>query len=335
MILQPLSYAHILAIADVWRDIGGNTKVEIGALEPLLWRDGQYRITDVVRALAERDLVVSMTTNGQLLDIFAKELGRSGLSLIRTSWHTTNPLMFKEISGGHGEYGRFKRGVTMALESGIKVAFNRVLIKGHTEDLPEQLEFIEQYKSRLKLLMFLWTPQNASLHESFYQDWRPLVRASILPRTHEIVRVRKLVGRDRLRFVLAGGGCVEVKLGDRLKRNLHPCATCSMKHECKEGFGDYVRVDPNLHLYFCYLRQELGFPISEYFGRPQALKQRLQDVLGDANVEDLLSTTSLRLTVTPTCNFACRIPGTSQGWCMERREEYRYPHIRTSLFGKV
>ena len=72
MNLKPLSYAHIMAIADAWRDMGGTLEVEIGALEPLLWRDGQYRIHDVVNMMTERGFKVSMTTNRQILDIFAK-----------------------------------------------------------------------------------------------------------------------------------------------------------------------------------------------------------------------------------------------------------------------
>ena len=115
------------------------------------------------------------------------------------------------------------RGTTLALESGIKVSFNRVLLKGYTDDIPKQLEFIERHKSRLKLYTLLWTPQNASTHKSFYQDWRPVVRASVLPRTIEIAKLRKQLGRGRLRFHLIGGGLVEVKLGDKLDRSMHPC----------------------------------------------------------------------------------------------------------------
>lgn len=331
MSLKPLSYIHIMAIADAWRDMGGTPEMEIGALEPLLWRDGQYRIHDVVSMLTERGFKVSMTTNGQLLDVFAESLNRAGLSLIRTSWHSTNPLMFREISGGYGDYNRFMRGVTLALESGIKVAFNRVLLRGYIDDIPEQLSFIERHKGRLKLYTLLWTPQSASAHESFYQDWRPVVRASVLPRTHKIVRVRKQVGRGRLQFHLTNGGSVEVKLGDKLDRSSHPCASCQFKNECEEGFGDYIRVDPRLHLYFCYMRRDLGFLIPEYFGRPEALKQKMRDVLGNIDVNGLLATAPLRLTVTPFCNFNCRAPGAKQGWCMEEPGEYTYPKIRTSL----
>ncbi len=275
-----------------------------------------------------------MTTNGQLLDIFAKNLSRAGLSLVRTSWHSTDPLMFREISGGYGDYSRFKRGVTLALESGVKVAFNRVLHRGYIDDIPEQLLFIERYRSRLKLYTLLWTPQSVSTYKSFYQDWRPVVRASILPRTIEIVRVRKQFGRGRIRFNLAGGGSVEVKLGDKLDRSANPCSSCSFKNECEEGFGDYVRVDPRLHLYFCYMRRDLGFQIPKYFGRPEILKGRIQEALGDKDVTSFIATTPLRLTVTPFCNFNCRAPGAEQGWCMEEPGEFVYPKIRASLLNR-
>ena len=331
MILKPLSYAHIMAIADAWRNIGGALEVEIGALEPLLWRDEQYRIHDVVSALTERGFKVSMTTNGQLLDIFAEKLNHAGLSLIRTSWHSTDPVIFREMSGGHGDYNRFMRGITLALESGIKVSFNRVLHKGYTNDISKQLSFIERYKSRLKLYTLLWTPQSASTHESFYQDWRPIVREAVLPNTINITKVRKKFGRNRLRFHLTEGGLVEVKLGDKLDRSIQPCASCLFHNGCTEKFGDYVRIDPRLHLYFCYMRRDLGFKMLDYFEKPKELKEKIQKSIWGVDVEKLIAQASLRLTVTPFCNFNCRAPGATEGWCMEEPGEYIYPKILPTL----
>lgn len=330
MSLKLLSYTHILTIADIWQDIGGNREIEIGTLEPLLWSDGKYRISDVIKALTSRGLRVSMTTNGQLLDIFAEELNRAGLSLIRISWHSTRPLIFKEISGGYGDYNRFIRGVTLALELGMKVAFNRVLLKGYTDDIPEQLKMIEQYKSRLKLYTLLWTPKSTFTYKHFYQDWRPIIRAWVLPRTVKITRIRKKIGRCRLQFHLAGGGLVEVKLFDTLDRSINPCFSCSFKNECGEGFGEYIRVDPHLHLYFCYMRRDLGFQLTEYFGKPAELRQKILEIFGKT-ADLLLATAPLRLTVTPFCNFNCRAPGAQEGWCMEEPGDFVYPRIRTSL----
>jgi hypothetical protein len=82
------------------------------------------------------------------------------------------------------------------------------------------------------------------------------------------------------------------------------------------------------------MRRDLGFQIPEYFGRPKALKRRIQEAIGAVNIEHLLSTTPLRLTVTSSCNFNCRAPGARQGWCMEEPGEYIYPKIRASLLGE-
>ncbi|MEK7589611.1 MAG: hypothetical protein AAB479_03255 [Patescibacteria group bacterium] len=82
------------------------------------------------------------------------------------------------------------------------------------------------------------------------------------------------------------------------------------------------------------MRRDLGFQVPEYFGRPEALKQKIQEALGNIDVDDLLVTSPLRLTVTPFCNFNCRAPGAQHGWCMEEPGEYIYPKIRESLIRK-
>jgi len=83
------------------------------------------------------------------------------------------------------------------------------------------------------------------------------------------------------------------------------------------------------------MRRDIGFQIPEFFGRPEELKLKLQEVLGgNTNVDNLLATAPLRLTVTPFCNFNCRSPGADQGWCMEEPGEYIYPKIRPTLLGK-
>ena len=331
MNLKSLSYAHILAIADVWCEIGGVSNIEIGALEPLLWQDKQYRIHDVVKALKEHNINVSITTNGQLLNIFADKLSHAGLSLIRTSWHSTDPLIFREISGGYGDYNRFLDGIILALKSGLKINFNRILLKGHTDDIPKQLSLIEEYKSRIKFYSLLWTPNNVLTYNLFYQDWHSVVRKLIIPNTLEITRVKKQIGRNRLQFHLIGGGLVEIKLEDKIDRSMYPYKSCPFKNECKEEFGDYVRVDPHLNLYFCYLRRDLGLRIPEYFGKPNLLKQKMQEIFGDSEIDKLLKTAPLRLTITPFCNFNCRAHGVNQSLCMEEPGEFLYPKIKESL----
>ena len=138
------------------------------------------------------------------------------------------------------------------------------------------------------------------------------------PRTRRVEVVQKGIGRQRLRFYLRQGGLVEIKLGDQIDRSLTDvCPSCRFRQDCEEAFGDYVRVGADLILYFCYLRRDLGFPISEYLNHPQELKGKLVEFFGD-RIGQVLATTPIRLTVTPFCNFCCRPPGSSQTWCTER-----------------
>lgn len=332
MALKPLSYEHILRTVDLWLEAGGRPEAEIGALEPLLWREGDKRINDVILGLVNRGLRVSMTTNGQLLESFVDRLKSAGLALLRTSWHTTNPKMFKELSGGYGHYDRFFRGISKAAEEGIAISFNRVLLKECDSDLEEQLQFIEENNCRLKLFTLLWTPSGASTYDRFYQDWRPIVRKYVLPRTEKISRVGAVIGRKRLQFALKNGGVVEVKLGDKLNRHHEPCQSCTFKTTCEEGFGDYVRIDPRLMVYFCYMRRDLGLPLDPLFGKPTELKERLRMAFPEVDATKILSSSSLRFTVTPVCNFNCRAPGTNNSWCMEEPGDFTYPKIRPTLF---
>src|SRR5437588_677390 len=121
---QPLSYNDGLAVACAWRDAGGRPIIELGALEPLLWRDGELGPADLVSGLARLGMAVTMTTNASRLAVHAHALKRAGLSLLRISWHTTDPLTYREISG-HGDYGVFWSGLCAAVEAGLKISFNR------------------------------------------------------------------------------------------------------------------------------------------------------------------------------------------------------------------
>ncbi len=330
MKLKPLSLKTIIEIGEIWKTLGGCPEVEIGALEPLLWKDGNYKINDVVRALSDLNYKVSMTTNAQLLYNFVKPLKDAGLSLLRTSWHTTDPVMFRELSGGYGDYTKFFEGTMYALESGLKISFNRVLLRGYNGDISDQLDLIEKYSSRLKLYTLMWTPENNTHYADFYQDWQSVVENEILKRSSNVKSLQKGAGRSRLQFFLKKGGLVEVKISDSIDRTHHPCNQCLYKDKCEEAFGDYVRIDPQRFLYFCYMRRDLGFTLD--FKDPAKIIQKIGETFFAADIP--LDKVPLRLTVTPFCNFNCRIPGEEKGWCMEQPGGYSYPKIKKSILIK-
>jgi cyclic pyranopterin phosphate synthase len=214
---KPMSCVDVLAVAGLWKQAGGRSEVELGALEPTLWRDGSLDIVDLTRALVETGVNVTMTTNGSTLWKHAAALKKAGLSLLRISWHTTEPETFREISG-FGDYDTFKQGICAAAEAGLRMSFNRVLLKGHTDDLPNQLDLIQRFNLRLKLLDLLWTPALATVYQGLYQDWRPIIRRHVLPRTALIERVSGVGGRQPIiRANPFNGRVVEVGFKHRVE----------------------------------------------------------------------------------------------------------------------
>jgi cyclic pyranopterin phosphate synthase len=322
--MEMMKLKDVLRIASLWKEIGGASKLEIGALEPLLWKDKNYDISDMVFNLTQMGFQVNITTNAQLLSKFNQKLFDAGLNKLRISWHTTNPLLFKEISGGYGDYQKFFTGIEESLNLGLKISFNRVLLKGFVGDLNSQVKIIENYGARLKLYTLMWTPENHEYYQKFFLDWRPVIRQ--IPNIQKIERDRYILGRDRLKFHLLNNALLEVKVSETIDRQKSPCNTCIFSNQCEEAFGDYLRIDPNLLIYFCYMRKDLGFSFKDT-NTSTELKNYLDKYLVHEDVNKI----PLRLTVSPFCNFNCRIPGKEKGWCMESNEGYNYPKIQKTI----
>lgn len=323
----PISYESALSVARTWKDAGGRPEIEIGALEPLLWKDGQLGPADLVAGLVGLGLKVTMTTNGSLLADSAHRLKAAGLSLLRISWHTTDPGRYREMSG-HGDYNQFLAGIKSALEAGLQISLNRTLIKGQTEDLPDQLAFIDSHKLRLKLHDLMWTPEIDGIYGELYQEWRPVIRKAVLPRTVRIETSRPAVGRRRVRFHLKSGGMVEVKVGDGIDRSDHPCATCPSTRVCLEEFGDYIRVEPELEGYFCYLRRDFQFDwkpiVTAGPNASDMLRSVLRELVG-GRADAVLYGSVLRYIAVPYCNYNCFVPGTGISWCHKNSGDFSFP----------
>lgn len=321
---QPITLDDAVAIARLWREADLSPEVELGALEPLLWREGDLLPPDLVRALKTVAKTVTMTTNASRLAPYAGALAEAGLDLLRVSWHTTDPALFAEMSG-QAVYDDFYRGIQAAAAAGLRLSFNRVLFNGRTEGIDEQIEFIRTHNSRLKLYDLMWTPELADIYDDVYQDWRPIVRKYVLPFT-ERTEVIPAVGRKRIKFWLSGGGHVEVKV-DGTQREQGACVTCAYRNVCIEEFGDYVRVEPELTGYFCYLRRDIAIDLRAFTSGPDGaarLRRSLNDAVPNKGVE-IARYAPLRLITVPYCNFNCFLPGTNISWCHKTTGNFAYP----------
>lgn len=318
---EPIKLLDAVKITKLWLAAGGRPYVELGALEPLLWRDGRYGPGDLVSALSDVGVEVTMTSNASLLEKHAKSLHR--LSRLRVSWHTTNEQLFSEISGG-SSYTSFVRGIESGLEAKLPISFNRVLLKGHTSDLGHHLDLIRKYETRLKVYGLLWTPDIGNRYADLYQPVFDIVDLEIKPRAIKVERIHKEMARDRLRYWLSSQAWVEAKATEQVDRSVEPCLSCEHKEGCFEAIGDYLRVEPELDIFFCYLRRDWGF--SARGMNPGEFQAAIAKRLGEiSKVDPFLRSAALRMIVVPQCNFNCFIPGTNTSWCHKNSGNYVFP----------
>ncbi len=312
-----LRFDYIRQLITVWLAHGGNRKIELAALEPLLWRDGNHQLADLVAYLKECGCTVSLTTNGSLLARHALPLKQAGVDLVRLSWHTMNPDTFAQITG-QNLYHRFIDGLESAIANRLPLAINRVLLKGHCADLPEQIAFIDRHQLRLKLLDLYWIPSMAEQYERFYISPHEALNqfADISMLNAPGRSASQHGGRDRIRYQTRHGGIVEYKLGDEARRDAQQCRHCPQQADCLEGFADYLRVFPDESISLCYMRKELGhsMPSSELATLPTWLAQHQQELQ-----------MPLRLVLTGQCNFNCGFPGSTRSWCLKQGRGFSFP----------
>ncbi|PKP42991.1 MAG: radical SAM protein [Bacteroidetes bacterium HGW-Bacteroidetes-10] len=109
----------------------GIVKVRLTGGEPLVRRG----IIELVGRIASIEGIsdLSMTTNGQLLSLFAKELRQAGLSRINISLDATDPVRYSEITRG-GDVQKVFEGIRSALEAGLEpVKINCVVAHSREE----------------------------------------------------------------------------------------------------------------------------------------------------------------------------------------------------------
>ena len=327
------------SLSRLWVHAGGQRRVDVGALEPLLWRDGQYRIADLVAALRACGVEVRLTTNGSLLVRHAESLARAGLNRLRVSWHTLRNDRFQALAGGYGNYRVFQSGIELAAKCGITLSFNRLLLRGTLDDLAEQIAQVRRLGATLKLYDLLWTPGFAEEYNRHFVSAVEVARRHLVPVLGEPTnRLAPGAVRDRWVWALAGGGEVSLKASSEVRRDAEPCAGCDHKAECLEAFGEYVRVGPALRLYLCYLRRDIGFDLQPWLSAAvpdvSAFVRRLASTIGPGHdAGALLRSVGLRLTVIDACNFHCTVPGSGRSWCLEETPGARMPPIKLARTG--
>jgi cyclic pyranopterin phosphate synthase len=97
---------------------------------------------------------VALTTNGVLLAQHAVELKANGLNRITVSLDTTDPAIFKQMSGGMGELDRVLDGIRAAQEAGLApIKINSVIERGLNDHTA--LDLIERFRGTGVIVRFI------------------------------------------------------------------------------------------------------------------------------------------------------------------------------------
>jgi len=125
---QVLTFEEINRIASIFIKLGVS-KIRLTGGEPLV-RSG---IDSLVKSLAQIDknIDLSMTTNGYLLEKYAKNLHENGLNRLTVSLDSLDSVIFQQMSGKNFDLNKVLGGLDRASEVGFSnIKINCVVKKG-------------------------------------------------------------------------------------------------------------------------------------------------------------------------------------------------------------
>ncbi len=135
--VRPIEHREILTYEEMIRVVRvaaklGVRKIRITGGEPLVRKNVSYLIASLRQIAGIEDL--SLTTNGVLLERYARELADAGLNRVNVSLDSLRPERYREMTRG-GEISLVLKGIEAAEEAGLlPVKINMVPIRGLNDD---------------------------------------------------------------------------------------------------------------------------------------------------------------------------------------------------------
>lgn len=126
-----LSFEQITIIVESMLKLGLK-KVRITGGEPLLRKDICLLIS-MIRNL-DSELDIAMTTNGTLLGKYANKLFQAGLNRVTVSLDAIDADLFRKLSNTNITPEHILSGISSAINAGLPVKVNTVIIKNYNDD---------------------------------------------------------------------------------------------------------------------------------------------------------------------------------------------------------
>lgn len=251
----------------------GLRKVSLTGGEPLL----RPKIEELIYRLKHETLldVVEMTSNASLISKKIELLKNTGLDFIKISLDSFEQEKFQNITRTKLNVNRVHDGIRIAVESGIPVALNAVVLKENMNELEAMIDFAEEVGANLHLLDLV-----------FYEDTKEYWKKQFLPLEKLIPKLRDKYGEslevDRFgcKFYAFDTGKIVIRLKDSLSATMRAdmCKTCT--EFCQEGIYS-IKFSPQGWITSCPSQnKDKGFNIHPHQKTPSEIAKSFSD-LGD------------------------------------------------------
>jgi cyclic pyranopterin phosphate synthase len=206
----------------------GIDKIRYSGGEPLI-REDIVEIIEKTSSLNFKD--ISLTTNGTLLEKYAKDLADGGLDRVNVSFDTLNRETYECIT--KKDYlKKAKNGIISAVEAGLyPVKINMVVMKGINDgEIFEMFEFCKDHGLVLQLieLLKLDSCEEDEMLNKYHFNMDPIENK--FEKLADKVRTRKFM-QDRKKYYIEGGEIEVVKPMD----NTEFCENCTRLRITPEG----------------------------------------------------------------------------------------------------
>lgn len=166
-----LSLSEIKTLVNTFARLG-TSKVRITGGEPSLRKD----LTQIIANCAATPGIkhVAMTSNGFKLEADVEAWVNAGLDSINISIDSLDPRMFAAITG-HDKLTSILRGIDKALNLGLKVKVNAVLMRQYNQsEFNEFLQWIKSAPLSLRLIELMQTGDNLGFFKQNHVSGEPL-----------------------------------------------------------------------------------------------------------------------------------------------------------------
>ena len=228
---------EIYKICEIAKKLGVK-KIRISGGDPLVRKD----IVEIVEKIASLNFNdISLTTNGVLLEKYAKDLKKAGLNRVNVSLDTLNHTTYRFVT--NSDYlNEAKSGILKSVEVGLyPVKINMVVMKDINEhEIKDMFEFCRDNKMVLQLIELIES-ENCD-DDKFSAEYHYKLNSieKKLSDIAEDVRERKFM-QGRKKYYINGGEIEVVKPMDNTKF----CANCTR-----------LRVTPDGKIKPCLLRND-------------------------------------------------------------------------------